>query len=224
MLESIVVGLVVKEVLAPLVKGALEDYTKDFFKDRIKDFTKILEPKPLEKAVIQALAEFLEQMNQELQDAEVSEEELEQYIKPLQGFINDSEVKKVLSLPFEGEIQSLDYSALEKAWNEMNDKPLPEGFSWQRVGKRYLRKVNAIRRESSELREILDSQKLEEISENTRAMAPVVPDFDLNRYRNGLCKAYEYLNLEVLHTDGYNYGLKLWRMFRPLAKVVAGVI
>jgi predicted NACHT family NTPase len=209
------VGLVVKEVLAPLVKGALEDYTKDFFKECIKDFTKILEPKPLQKAVVQALAEFLEQMNQELQDAEVSEEELQQYIKPLQKFIKDSEVKKVLSLPFESEIQALDYSALEKAWNELNDKPLPEGFSWQRVGKRYLRKVNAIRRESSELREILKLQKLEEISENTKAMAPVVPDFDLDRYRRGLIKAYEELNLEALDTDGFKYGLKLWRMFVP---------
>lgn len=209
------VGVVVKEVLTPIVKNVLEDYTKDFFKGCIKDFTKILEKKPLKKAVVQALAEFLEQMNQELQDAEVSEEELEQYIKPLQQFIKDSEVKKVLSLPFESEIQSLNHSALEKAWNDLNDKPLPEGFSWQRVGNRYLRKVNAIRRESSELRDILDSQKLEEISENTRAIAPVIPDFDLNRYRNGLCKAYKYLNLEVLDTDGYNYGLELWRMFVP---------
>jgi predicted NACHT family NTPase len=216
------VGLVVKQVLAPLVKGALEDYTKDFFKDCIKDFTKILEPKPLQKAVVQALAEFLEQMNQELQDAEVPEEELEQYIKPLQHFINDSEVKKVLSLPFESEIQLLDYSALEKSWNELSDQQLPEGFDWQRVSKRYLRKVNAIRRESSELRAILDSQKLEEISENTeetakntRAMAPVVPDFDLSRYRQGLIKAYDELNLDALDTDGYNYGLKLWRMFVP---------
>jgi predicted NACHT family NTPase len=216
------VGLVVKQVLAPLVKGALEDYTKDFFKDCIKDFTKILEPKPLQKAVVQALAEFLEQMNQELQDAEVPEEELEQYIKPLQHFINDSEVKKVLSLPFESEIQLLDYSALEKSWNELSDQQLPEGFDWQRVSKRYLRKVNAIRRESSELRAILDSQKLEEISENTeetakntRAMAPVVPDFDLSRYRQGLIKAYDELNLDALDTEGYNYRLKLWRMFVP---------
>ncbi len=212
---SEVVGLIVKEVLAPLIKGALEDYTKDFFKGCIKDFTNILEPKPLKKAVVQALVEFLEQMNQELQDADVPEEELEHYIKPLQQFIKDSEVKKVLSLPFESEIQELDYSALEKAWNDLNDKPLPEEFSWQRVGKRYVRKVNAIRRESSELRAILDSQKLEEISENTRAIAPVVPDFDLNRYRRGLFKAYEELNLDALDTDGYNYGLKLWRMFVP---------
>jgi hypothetical protein len=59
-------GFLLKDVFAPLVKGALEDYTKDFFKDCISDFSDIAKPEPLKKVVGKALKEFLILVQDEL--------------------------------------------------------------------------------------------------------------------------------------------------------------
>jgi predicted NACHT family NTPase len=104
--------------------------------------------------------------------------------------------------------------ALAGIWQGMNLKTLPDDFSWEAVGKRYQRKVKAIWREMPELREILDSQLLEEIAENTRQ--GIAPGFDLYQYQETIQERYGNLKLESLDTTGYAYNeLKLWRMFIP---------
>ncbi|MEQ9548048.1 MAG: hypothetical protein RIM23_00265 [Coleofasciculus sp. G3-WIS-01] len=91
---------------------------------------------------------------------------------------------------------------------------LPENFDWEQVGKRYLRKVKALIRESPELREILDSQKLDAIARYTQESAGIIPEFDLRRYQEGLRESYGNLRLDSLDTTGCAYNaLKLWRIF-----------
>ncbi|MEQ8468619.1 NACHT domain-containing protein, partial [Coleofasciculus sp. E1-EBD-02] len=209
-----VTGFVFREVLAPLAKGTLEDYTKDFLKDCIRDFSGCFEDNTLNTVVGKALKEFLVLVQQELEDAEVSEVEVEEYSPALTKFIHNSSVKGILGSGFQDECSSLDTQGLGNLWYQLNLRSLPEDFDWEQVGKRYLRKVKALIRESPELREILDSQKLEAIARYTQESAGIIPEFDLRRYQEGLREAYGNLRLDSLDTTGCAYNaLKLWRIF-----------
>ncbi|MEQ9235763.1 HEAT repeat domain-containing protein, partial [Coleofasciculus sp. E2-BRE-01] len=209
-----VTGFVFREVLAPLAKGTLEDYTKDFLKDCIRGFSGCFEDNTLNTVVGKALKEFLVLVQQELEDAEVSEVEVEEYSPALTKFIHNSSVKGILGSGFQDECSSLDTQGLGNLWYQLNLRSLPEDFDWEQVGKRYLRKVKALIRESPELREILDSQKLDAIARYTQESAGIIPEFDLRRYQEGLREAYGNLRLDSLDTTGCAYNaLKLWRIF-----------
>ncbi|MBD1834003.1 NACHT domain-containing protein [Cyanobacteria bacterium FACHB-472] len=210
-----VTGFVFTEVLAPLAKGALEDYVKDFFKDSIKHFTGLFQKDTLQKAVGKALKEFLQLVQLELQSADLCEEQLKQYIESLNKFINDTSVKEILGSAFQYDCQTIDTQKLSKIWYQLDLLSLPEDFDWRRIGKLYLNKVKAIIRESDELRAILDSQNLESIQQNTKELAGISPEFDLNRYQEGLQERYSNLNLDSLDTSVYDYRekLKVWQIF-----------
>ncbi|MBD2006241.1 MULTISPECIES: HEAT repeat domain-containing protein [Cyanophyceae] len=210
-----VAGFVFTEVLAPLAKGALEDYVKDFFKDSIKDFTGLFQKDTLQKAVGKALKEFLQLMQQELEDAELSEEQLKAYITPFNQFINDKSVKEILGSAFQYDCQAINIKKLSITWYQLDLLSLPEGFDWEQVGKRYLKKVKAIIRESDELRGIFDSKNIEAIQQNTKELAGISPEFDLTRYQEGLQERYSNLNLDSLDTTVYDYRekLKVWEIF-----------
>jgi len=210
-----VAGFVFTEVLAPLAKGALEDYVKDFFKDSLKDFTGLFQKDTLQTVVGKALKEFLQLVQQELEDAEVSEEELKAYTKPLNQFINDKSIKEILGSAFQSNCKAVDTKRLVKIWYQLNLLSLPEEFDWEQVSKRYLKKVKALIRETDELRAILDSQNLESIQQNTQEIAGISPEFDLRRYQEGLQERYGNLNLDSLDTTVYDYRekLKVWQIF-----------
>lgn len=65
---AVAVGLtgLAKEVLWPLLKGSLEDYTKDFFKGCIADVAGLAEQEPVQQAMGKALKAFVELMSAEL--------------------------------------------------------------------------------------------------------------------------------------------------------------
>ncbi len=213
---SSAVGFAFKEVLAPLAKGALEDYTKDFFKERIKDFTGLFEQDTLPKVTGKALKEFLALVQEKLEEADVPEEDLPKYVKPLKQFITNQKVRGILGGAFAENGHHSHYSALPIIWQELNLLALPDGFSWELVAKLYLKKVKALIRESDELREIFDSQNLAAIAENTRELAGIIPAFDLRQYQEGIREKYGNLRLDSLDTDGAAYNrLKLWRIFIP---------
>ncbi|MEP0750590.1 NACHT domain-containing protein [Trichocoleus sp. Lan] len=210
-----VAGFVFTEVLTPLAKGALEDYAKDFFKDSIKDFTGLFQKDTLQKAAGKALKEFLQLVQQELDSADLSEEQLKQYTESLNKFINDASVKKILGSGFQYDCQAIDTKELSKIWYHLYLLSLPEDFDWGRIGKLYLKKVKAIIRESDELRAIFDSKNIEAIQQNTRELAGVPTEFDLKRYQEGLQERYGNLNLDSLDTTVYDYRekLKVWQVF-----------
>jgi predicted NACHT family NTPase len=210
-----VAGFVFTEVLAPLAKGALDDYVKDFFKDSIKDFTGLFQKDTLQKAGGKALKEFLQLVQQELESADLSEERLKQYTKSLNKFINDASVKKILGSGFQYDCQAIDTKELSKIWYLLDLLSLPEDFDWGRIGKLYLKKVKAIIRESDELRAIFDSKNIEIIQQNTKELAGIPTEFDLKRYQEGLQERYSNLNLDSLDTSVYDYRekLKVWEVF-----------
>ncbi|NEO58621.1 MAG: NACHT domain-containing protein [Okeania sp. SIO3B5] len=206
------VKFIAQEVIGELAKGTAEDYVKDFFKQGISDaIGGITNGKVLQKATAQAIKYFLDLIQQELENAELSESELKKYTKPLKKFIQNKSVLKVLVSAFDNELKILETNKLAITWNEINP-PLPDEFDWELVAKQYQRKVKKIIRESDELRKILDSENLDNLANQTE----IKPDFDLKRYREGIREQYGNLKLESLDTSGYAYNqLKLWRMFIP---------
>ena len=206
------VGFVFKPILEDLAKDAAKDYAKDFFKSSIGNVIKGLNREPLQKATGKAIKEFLELVQQELEDADLDETQLKQYIKPLKQFIKNPDVAKTLGSAFQNEVKVLDTKTLATIGNEIYPS-LPNNFNWGRVGKLYLKKAKAIRIESDELRKILDSENLDKLAnQNTE----IKPEFDLEKYQEGIREQYGNLKLESLDTSGYAYNqLKLWRMFIP---------
>jgi predicted NACHT family NTPase len=209
------VGFAFKPILEDLAKDATKDWAKDLFKDSLKNVLRLPDKEPLDIAAGKALKEFLQLVQDELEEADLSEEQLKAYTKPLKEFIKDKPVKQILGSAFKDDCQVLDTKTLTKVWYQLNLLALPDEFDWERIGKRYLKKVRAIIRESEELRSILDSQNLEVIQQNTKELAGIVPEFDLRRYQEGLQERYSNLNLDSLDTSVYDYRekLKVWQVF-----------
>ncbi|ARV57893.1 NTPase [Nostocales cyanobacterium HT-58-2] len=208
----------------PVMKQFAQDVGKDLLKDVLKDVLKAI-PSPIlqrlnkeeiDIAAGKALKEFLELVQQELQDANISDNQVREYNKPLQKFLNDKKVKEILGTPFQDECNVLDTSSLKSLWNELDLLALPDEFDWTKLGKRYVKKVKAIIQESATLRDILDSKNLEKISENTTETAGIIPEFNLQKYQEAIRECYANLKLDSLDISGYAYNeLRLWRMFIP---------
>lgn len=207
------VGFVFKPILEDLAKDAAKDWAKDLLKSSLNN---VLLPKkePIEIAAGKALKEFLQLVQQQLEVADIPEAELKNYTKPLKQFLKDKSVQEVLGSAFKEDCQNIDNGKLATIWNQLNLLPLPEDFNWKQVSKPYLSKVKAIIRESDGLRAILDSQNLEAIQQNTQAIAGIIPNFDLEKYQEGIKECYSNIKLDSLDTSGAAYNeLKLWRIF-----------
>ncbi|MBW4626999.1 MAG: HEAT repeat domain-containing protein [Brasilonema octagenarum HA4186-MV1] len=208
----------------PVMKQFAQDVGKDLLKDILKDVLKAIPDQILEKlkkeeidiAAGKALKEFLSLVQQELQDADIPDNQVRDYNKPLQKFLNEKKVKEILGTPFHDECHALNTIKLKKIWNEQNLLALPSEFDWTKLGKRYVKKVKAIIQDSSELRAILDSQNIEKIAENTTEAAGIIPEFNLKQYQEAIRECYANLKLDSIETTGYAYNeLRLWRIFIP---------
>ncbi|BAT53152.1 putative signal transduction protein containing Nacht domain protein [Nostoc sp. NIES-3756] len=208
------VGFAFKSIFEDLAKDAAKDWAKDLLKSVPNNILQKLQKEDIETAAGTALKEFLQLMQQELEDADLEGSELEKYTQPLSIFIQDKSLKNLLGLPFKPDCQVINSQSLAKAWYENNLPNLPQEFDWERLAKRYLKKVKAIIRESDKLRPILDSQHLEEVRDSLQQIANIPTEFDLLGYQEGLRERYGNLRLDSLDTTGYAYNeLKLWRMF-----------
>ncbi|MEH2427138.1 MAG: HEAT repeat domain-containing protein [Nostoc sp.] len=208
-------GFVFKTLLEKLAREDLKKYTQNFFAQILRNFPSdigIRQKERLEIVFGQALKEFLLQVQQQLEDAELSEAELKQYINSLQQFIHQEAALLELGKPFLPDAIP-DADTLAAIWDELKLRPLPADFNWQSLTRRYTKKVKAILRESDELDFILDAQNIAVIQQNIEKIAGIVPDFDLMRYRAEIQKFYGHLRLDSFDTSGYSYSLKLWNMF-----------
>ncbi|MCF4969036.1 NTPase [Nostoc sp. CMAA1605] len=210
------VGFAFKSIFEDLAKDAAKDWAKDLLKSVPGNILQQLQPEDIDIAAGKALKEFLQLMQQELEDAELEETELQTYNQTLKQFLSHKSVRQILGKPFLPDCHTLDFQILTKIWYEMKLPNLPQEFDWERLAKRYLKKVKAIIRESDQLRPILDSQHLESINHNLLEIQGITPDFDLKKYQEGIRERYGNLKLDSLDTTGYAYNeLRLWRMFIP---------
>ncbi|WP_287358566.1 hypothetical protein [Moorena sp. SIO3B2] len=157
-------GYLAKEVIGPLAKDALEDYTKDFFKESIKEYSGLSDQDTQKKLLVKALKAFVALVGQELKVADLSKQEIKQYTKPLKQYINNQSVKAILGSAFNYGCQQIDTDTLAKTWVELKLLSLPEEFRWKYIGRQYLKQVQTIIKQSDKLRPIWDSQTLDAIS------------------------------------------------------------
>jgi predicted NACHT family NTPase len=210
------VGFVFKPILEDLAKESAKDYAKDFFKDCLKKVIRLPEKDVQKEAYGKALKEFLQLVQQELEDADYQEAQIRQYTQPLKRFVEQADVAAALGQAFEIDSHGLNTHTLVKTWKGLDLPYLPEEFDWERVSKRYLKKVRAIVRESDELRSIFEAEAQGAIAENMQELVGIAPEFNLGRYAEGLREQYGNLKLESLDTTGVYYSeLKLWKMFIP---------
>jgi len=208
------VGFAFKPIFEELAKDVAKDWAKDILKSIPKNILQQLTKEDIEIVAGKALKEFLQLMQQELEDADIEELELEKYTQPFNQFIHNKSITDILSITFQPDCQSLEAQVLSDTWYVMNLPNLPEEFDWERLAKRYLKKVKAIIRESDKLRNFLDSKHLEEVKNSLQEISGIPTDFDLQGYQEGLRERYGNLKLDSLDTTGYAYNeLKLWRMF-----------
>jgi predicted NACHT family NTPase len=139
-----VVGFPFKPILEDLAKDSAKDFVEDFFQDSLKSVFHFPSKEPLKIAAGKALKEFLQLVQQELEAADVDEQALKQYTKPLKQFIKDTSVAEILGSAFKEDCRHLDTRTLSQTWNDLNLLALPDQFDWERVAKRYLKKVKAI--------------------------------------------------------------------------------
>ncbi len=208
------VGFAFRPIMEDLAKDAAKDWAKDLLKDSLKNVLRLPTKEPVDIAAGKALKEFLALVQLELEDAEISKEELQEFNQPFKKFIKQESVKKTLGSAFSEGSPSLDVAVLAQAWDELNLSALPDSFNWQQLGKRYQKKVKDIILESPDLRALFDSQNLQAAQESLQEIAGISPDFDLKKYREGIQEQYGNLRLDSLDTDGSAYNqLKLWRIF-----------
>jgi hypothetical protein len=220
-------GFVFKEVLVKLGQSAMEDYVKDFLKGLVGSTTALARDKPVQEAVGRAMTSFLLLMQDELIEWGVTETEIRDryFEEAIAQFIRNPEVATILGKAFEKDCKGIDTTQLESIWQhskfrQISFPAMPDGFSWNRIGDEYVRKVRKIVRETSDLRAILDSERLEgieqgiaELARNTAQLKQVSPGFNIEGYRESLQDCYGYLKLNTLDVTHQQYRLRLWSMF-----------
>lgn len=212
------VGFLVKTIISEeFFKDLVKDYAKDFFKNIFNNaLTAPFKQEPLQKAVVMALTEFLQLMQQQLKvRCKLSEAEIQNYAEDIKKFIRDKSVKEILSQAFDIKCDSLDFKTLADSWKRLQLQPLPPKFNWQTISEQYLIQVQDILSDSEELRYILELQKLSSIDKTLKENADIPKDFNLPQYLETIRERYGNLKLDSLETTSREHPVNLWQMFIP---------
>jgi hypothetical protein len=201
--------------LGDLTKDAGEDIVKDFFKDSIKSGIGRFRKDTLAIAMGKAMAQFLYLVQQELEAAGIRKVDLQTYKPALQLFIRDSAVKAWLAEAFEPSCHALDGKRLIAVWSEMRLIDLPADFSWLKIGRVYLNRVDDIIGASQELKVLFATKQLVNLNQSAQEIVGIVPDFDLDRYRRSLRDNYDNLKLNTVDLTYSEYKTRLWSIFVP---------
>ncbi|MBC1224401.1 MULTISPECIES: hypothetical protein [unclassified Nostoc] len=170
------VGFLVKTIISEeFLEDLVKDYAKDFFKHIFNNaVTAPFKQEPLQKAVVMALTEFLQAMQQQLKvRCKLSEAEIKNYAEDINKFIRDKSVKEIIGQAFDIKCDSLDFKTLADSWKRLQIQPLPPKFNWQTITEQYLIQVQDILSDSEELRYILELQKLSSIDKTLKENAKV---------------------------------------------------
>jgi predicted NACHT family NTPase len=207
-------GSLVRSVMQELAIEGAKDYGKEFFKNSLGKVLHLPEKDVQKEAYGKAMKEFLELFQQQLEMADLEDDQIKNFEKPLKTFIKDDQVKPILGDAFDIDCQVLDTLTLAQSWQRLNLSPLPAEFNWEKLGKFYLRKTQEIIENSEKLRAVFLVKLQDKDSQNIQEIAGVKTDYDLDKYAEGLKKEYGHLKLECLDTTTYEQ-IKLWRMFVP---------
>ncbi|NCS77524.1 MAG: DUF1257 domain-containing protein [Microcystis aeruginosa K13-07] len=207
-------GSLVRSVMQELAIEGAKDYGKEFFKNSLGKVLHLPEKDVQKEAYGKAMKEFLELFQQQLEMANLEDDQIKNLEKPLKTFIKDDQVKPILGDAFDIDCQVLDTFTLAQSWQRLNLPPLPAELNWEKLGKFYLRKTQEIIENSEKLRAVFLVKLQDKDSRNIQEIAGVKTDYNLDNYGEGLKKEYGHLKLECLDTTTYEQ-IKLWRMFVP---------
>ena len=118
-------NFIFKDVLLRLAGEGLEDYAKDFFKESAGKLVGLVKQKSIKIAFGQAQKQFLEKIQQELEDADLLDEEIGDYTHILADFVREKSVLAVLGQPVEKQLgissdnSDFNVTALVKTWNSL---------------------------------------------------------------------------------------------------------
>jgi len=208
---------VFRPILDELAKEVAKDVSKSYVADCFKSVFSIIHRDPLTKATGQALKELLELIENELLDAGLSREQLQDWVDDVDRFIKHPKIKESIASLFLDPDFHLDPKVFVSAWQSLpNAHTLPEDFSWQRIARRFARKISDLRQSTSELKETFASLAQAKSSEALKELAGLPPDFDIESYRIALLQRFANLSFESLDTTGAYYSsIRLWTVFVP---------
>ena len=221
---DILVGLGVSQAAQTLLYPVLEDIFKDVAEDAAKNyvseaFKNVFSPinrKTLSKATAQALLSLLDLIENELLDNDVSEERVRSMSDAVKVFLKKTAVQEALAQLFLEPDYHLDPKVFAQSWEQLPYPwPVPEDFSWQRIAKRFARKVRDIRDSDIELKQTFDNLQQHDNAEALKALQGLPPDFDLDTYREAVYERFGHLSLDSMDTSGAYYAVQLWSVFVP---------
>ncbi|MCI5210967.1 MAG: AAA family ATPase, partial [Candidatus Electrothrix sp. ATG2] len=204
-------------VVEKLAKDVVNDTAKNYVRKCFGNVFSPLNKKPLTKATGLAVKELLSLLEDELLDADLETRELEAMRDAVADFLEQEPVQQAIGGLFLEPGYHLDPAVFIRAWEKTADTPaLPDDFSWDRISKRFSRKVEAIREDSAELRETFARHRSAKDSEEQRKLRDLPPEFDLDKYAEALVERFASLSLDSLDTDGAAYNaVRLWNVFVP---------
>jgi len=209
---------------AQLLYPVLEDIAKDYFdnaaqnyvSEAFKNVYSAINRKSLSKATLQALNVLLDLIENELLDNDVPEERVRSMTDAIKVFLRKQDVQKTLAELFLEPDYQLDPKMFAHSWEQLPYPwSLPEDFSWQRIAKRFARKVRDIRDSDVELKQTFDNLQQRSNADALKELQGLPPDFDLDLYREALVERFGNLSLDSMDTSGAYYAVQLWSVFVP---------
>lgn len=183
-----VVFLALGKVSGELITEACRDHVKDRLKSLLNRVEKPAERVKIEEAYQQAMKQAyiacLEMIIKNIQAAGYDDDELKEYAHSLRAFIQDKEVAEqllgTLQDPTREDLPSP--SILRNRWRALDGKDLPTERIWDSVAVAFRRRACKELMLSQDLREILNTQNLQLLTELIRRQGGVRGQVDREKY------------------------------------------
>ena len=206
------IGFFFKEILIELSRDGASKYSQVLFTDYIDSNLQLATRTNLQVLTGQLIKEFLALFQQELEDADLDDEELKAYLEPIREFVFHQDFQALLRNSINSNNYTLNYSDLKQLWSNLELSDLPAEFEWQRISKRYQRRIKFI------VQELENYQDTPIDNSNGYQLATLNTfntfDNQLIKYKKLIQEQYGNLRLDSLDTSGAAYDeLKLWRIF-----------
>ncbi|HEY8157905.1 MAG TPA: HEAT repeat domain-containing protein [Methylobacter sp.] len=151
----------------------------------------------------QALWDFFQHYNHDLERYVKDEQVAEELLKPLSDTGSQYQLNSVL---------------LQQRWQELDLQALPEDFDIQEICKLYVKRVQRQSIVSPDLRSLYLAQLSQDSANYLQALRGAWPDFDLDQYKARLTERYKVLDLSALTPptrDDNDTRLMLQDVFMP---------
>lgn len=229
-IASVVISWGVTKATSLFTSAVLGDFAEDLTKDLAKDASKgvlaktfkkslsLFAREPLQKAFGLAMKAFIELFEDELLDADVSEELLKVRYQPFLGVFLKKEAALDLLEPLFTDPQFLlDPAVLARTWNEMPRAPsFPDEFSWEHLAKAFKRKIKAIRDNHPEIQQAFERAQTAQSYTALLELSGLPPEFDQEAYCEALLEKFQNVGFDCLDSTGVFYNeIRLWNIFVP---------